>query len=350
MRPQLFRAPLAPIPAFPREGKEQRQRAPLGYPRRVNSFAISSLLPVVLLIAAGYLAGRRRWIGGSAVKDLSNLIFLLLAPALLFRAMSTVHVEQLSLKPVAAYFIASGLLFAGTMALRGFNRTAAVIALANTYSNTVMIGIVLVDLAYGDAGMVVLLTLISLHSLVLLTSATVVLELAVAREQAAAGGVQTRSMGRTVSRALRNAIIHPVPLPIIAGLLFAQTGWTMPEVIDKPIQLLGQAFGPVALVMVGITLALTPIGRHWRGALAQALVKNLLHPLLVAAIGWLLGVRGIPLTVMVVAAALPIGANVFLFSQRYRTAEDLVTASVAVSTVLALGTLTLVMLCVRWLP
>jgi hypothetical protein len=124
----------------------------------------------------------------------------------------------------------------------------------------------------------------------------------------------------------------------------------MPEVIDKPIQLLGQAFGPVALVMVGITLALTPIGRHWRGALVQALVKNLLHPLLVAGIGWLLGVRGIPLTVMVVAAALPIGANVFLFSQRYRTAEDLVTASVAVSTVLALGTLTLVMVWVQWLP
>ncbi|REM02480.1 AEC family transporter, partial [Mycobacterium tuberculosis] len=66
----------------------------------------------------------------------------------------------------------------------------------------------------------------------------------------------------------------------------------MPEALDKPIQLLGQAFGPIALVMVGITLALTPIGRHWRGALVQALVKNLLHPLLVALIGWLLGVRG----------------------------------------------------------
>ncbi|PLC06747.1 transporter [Variovorax sp. RO1] len=315
----------------------------------MNSFVISSLFPVVLLIAAGYLAGRRRWIGGNAVKDLSNLIFLLLAPALLFRAMSTVHVQELSLKPVAAYFIASGLLFAGTLAWRGFNRTGAVLALANTYSNTVMIGIALIGLAYGEAGMVVLLTLISLHSLVLMTSATVVLELAVAREHAVSGA-ERRSMARTVLRALRNAIIHPVPLPIIAGLLFAQTGLVMPEVIDKPIQLLGQAFGPVALVMVGITLALTPIGRHWRGALVQALMKNLVHPLLVALIGWLLGVRGIPLTVMVVAAALPIGANVFLFSQRYRSAEDLVTASVAVSTVLALGTLTLVMVWVQWLP
>jgi predicted permease len=95
--------------------------------------------------------------------------------------------------------------------------------------------------------------------------------------------------------------------------------------------------------MVGITLAFTPIGTHWRGALAQALVKNAAHPLLVAALGWLLGLRGLPLQVMVVAAALPIGANVFLFSQRYKTAEDLVTASVAVSTALALVTLSIVM-------
>jgi len=309
----------------------------------MNSSVLSSLLPVVLLIAAGFVAGRRGWVGGGAVRDLSNLIFLLLVPALLFRAMSTVHLEQLSLKPVAAYFLAAGLIFAATLLWRGFNRTAAVLALANTFSNTVMIGIALIGLAYGPEGMVVLLTLISLHSLVLLTSATLVLELAVAHENASASGAERPPILRTLGRAFYNAIVHPVPLPIIAGLLFAQTGWAMPEVIDKPIALLGQAFGPIALVMVGITLAFTPIGTHWRGALVQALVKNVAHPLLVAGLGWLLGLRGLPLQVMVVAAALPIGANVFLFSQRYKTAEDLVTASMAVSTALALVTLSIVM-------
>ena len=309
----------------------------------MSSSVLASLLPVVLLIAAGFVAGRRGWIGGSAVRDLSNLIFLLLAPALLFRAMSTVRVEQLSLKPVAAYFLAAGLIFAATLLWRGFNRTAAVLALANTFSNTVMIGIALIGLAFGPEGMVVLLTLISLHSLVLLTSATLVLELAVAHENASQSGTPRQPILRTLGRAFHNAIVHPVPLPIIGGLLFAQTGWVMPEVIDKPIALLGQAFGPIALVMVGITLAFTPIGTHWRGALAQALVKNVVHPLLVAGLGWLLGLRGLPLQVMVVAAALPIGANVFLFSQRYKTAEDLVTASVAVSTALALVTLSIAM-------
>jgi len=94
---------------------------------------------------------------------------------------------------------------------------------------------------------------------------------------------------------------------------------------------------------VGITLASTPIGSHWRGALTQSVVKNLLHPVVVAVIAWFLGVRGLPLAVMIVAASLPMGANVFLFSQRYRTSEELVTASVAVSTALGLVTVTVVM-------
>jgi predicted permease len=309
----------------------------------VNASVFSSLLPVVLLIALGFAAGRRGWIGGDAVRGLSNLVFVLLAPALLFRSMSTVHVEQLSLRPVAAYFIATGLIFAATLLWRGFNRTAVVLALANTYSNAVMIGIALIGLAYGPQGLVVLLTLIALHSVVLLTGATVALELAVAREQAAAGGEARRSMLRTAGRALWHAIVHPVPLPIIAGLLFAQSGLRMPEPIDKTIALLGGAFSPMALLMVGVTLALTQMGRHWRGALMQALVKNVAHPLLVAALGLALGLRGLPLTVMVVAAALPVGANVFLFSQRYRTAEELVTASMVVSTGLALVTVTIAM-------
>jgi hypothetical protein len=47
---------------------------------------------------------------------------------------------------------------------------------------------------------------------------------------------------------------------------------------------------------------------------------------------------------MIVAASLPVGANVFLFAQRYEVAQDEVTASVAVSTVLALVTMPVVIL------
>jgi malonate transporter and related proteins len=309
----------------------------------LNHPVLSALGPVVLLIAIGFLAGRWRWIGPAGAKSLSSLVFVVLTPPLLFRTMSTVHVTQLDFRPVACYMIAAALIFFGTLAWRGFNRHAAVLGLANTFSNTVMIGIPLVGLAYGEAGLVVLFTLISVHSLLLLTTATVVLELAVVREEAAKGGNSERHIAHTVLLAMRNAIIHPVPLPVIGGLLFAASGLALPAIVDRPLQLLGVAFGPLALLLVGVTLSGTRIGEHWRGALGLSAVKNLLHPALVAALAWGLGVEGVPLAVMVLVAALPIGANVFLFSQRYQVAEDLVTASVAVSTTLSLLTLSVVL-------
>ena len=315
----------------------------------MNHPVVGALLPVLIFIALGFLSGKRGWISAAGVKDLSNLVFMVLAPALLFRTMGKVHLEQLNFEPVAAYFLAAGLMFVGTLAWRGFNRLGAVLALANTFSNTVMIGIPLVGLAYGEAGLVTMFTLVSLHALVLLTLATIVLELAVAREAAAQGKSTDRHMAATVLRAVRNGIIHPVPLPIIAGLLFAQTGLVVPEVVGKPLQLLGQALGPIALLLVGVTLAFTKVGHQFKAALRIALVKCVVHPLVLASMGWALGLSGMPLAVMIVAASLPVGANVFLFSQRYRVAEEEVTASVAVSTAMGLVTMPVVILAVtRW--
>jgi len=97
---------------------------------------------------------------------------------------------------------------------------------------------------------------------------------------------------------------------------------------------------------VGVTLAFTKVGTHFRAAMRIALVKCLVHPIAMAAAGWALGLQGMPLAVMVVAASLPVGANVFLFSQRYEVAQDEVTASVAVSTALALITMPVVIILV----
>ena len=311
---------------------------------------LSALLPVVLLIFIGFVAGKAGLIRGEAVRDLSNLVFLVLTQALLFRTMSSVHIERLDFKSTALYYAVAAAFFLVLLFAQGLSSRSAVLALAAIFSNTLMIGVPLVSLAYGEAGLVHLFTLISMHALVLLTFATVVLELLVAREAAQAGSGAPRHMLATVAQAVKNAIIHPVPLPILAGLLYAQTGWGLHPVVAHPLKLLGDAFGPVALVLVGVTLAHAAIGAQLRGALVISLLKTVLHPLLMVAAGWLFGLRGMPLAVMVVAASLPVGANVFLFSQRYRKAEDIVTASVAVSTALALVSVSVVMALLPKLP
>ena len=205
---------------------------------------LSSLLPVVLLIFIGFIAGKAKLIRGEAVRDLSNLVFLVLTQALLFRTMSTVHIEQLDFRSVALYYAVAGALFIALLLIQGLNSRSAVLALAAIFSNTLMIGVPLVGLAYGEAGLVQLFTLISMHALVLLTLATVVLELLVAHEDARSGKAAPRHMLVTVGQAVKNAIIHPVPLPIIAGLLYAQTGWGLHPVVERPLQAAGRCLRP----------------------------------------------------------------------------------------------------------
>ena len=309
---------------------------------------VSALLPVVFLIFTGFVAGRAGLVRGESVRDLSNLVFLVLTQALLFRTMAISHVGELDFRPVMQYFLVASVLFFAMLWVYGGNSRASVMALAGIFSNTLMIGVPLVGLAYGQAGQVLLFTLISLHALILLSIATLVLELQVAHEEAAQSG-DAHPIWRTVGSAVRNSIIHPVPLPILVGIAYSFTGWGLHPVIDRPLVLLGNAFSPLALVLVGITLSQTAVGQQWKMALRLSLVKTVLHPALMAAVGWLLGLRGLQLGVMVLAAALPIGANVFLFSQRYRKEEELVTSAVAVSTALALLTISAVLALLPWL-
>src|SRR4051812_46359293 len=104
----------------------------------MNAAVLAPLFPVIAVTAAGFGVGRMGWFGPDRVRKLSNLVFLVLAPALLFRTMAQVHIGHLDFRPVGSYFAAVAIIFFGTLALRGFDRKSAVIAMANTYSNNVM--------------------------------------------------------------------------------------------------------------------------------------------------------------------------------------------------------------------
>ncbi len=303
------------------------------------SSVLSPLVPVVLCIALGFAIARIGWVRASAIADLSNIVFLVLTPALLFRTMGQTRVQELDFTPVALYFATAMLVFAATLLREGWSVAGAARALAHTFGNTVMIGVPFIGLVYGEQGLVALFTLISLHSLVLLTAATLVFELVQARAEQGQPGAVARSRGQTLWRAARNSVLHPVPLPILAGLVFAQTGLPLPGVLDQALALLGRAVGPTALLLVGVSLAYTRIGQNWRAALRIAAVKLLAMPLLLGALAWALGLSGGPIAVMLVTAALPVGANVLLFTQRYGAMQDEVSSAIAISTALALLTL-----------
>jgi predicted permease len=304
-----------------------------------------ALAPVFVLIAAGAFAAQRRWVGADTVAQLSKLVFFVFMPGLLFRTMSKAQVADLDFSPLAAYFSVILGVFAVLWWSGGRTARAATLALACVFSNLVMIGIPLITVAYGPQGLLTLLTLVSVHAMVLLIVATLSLEWGRAQ---ALPGVPAVGMGRQLLQAARGAIVHPVPIPILAGLAFAATGWTLPEPVDRSLQWLGAAAGPLALVMLGASTYLRPIAQVWRGAMGVVGYKLLAQPALVLLACGLWGLEGLPVTVLVVVAALPVGANVFLFSQRYQSCEQEVTAASSVSTVLAAATVSGWMVFMAW--
>lgn len=300
------------------------------------------VLPVFLLIAVGFGACRVGLIGGEAAAGIAPLVFVLLMGPLLFRAMARAEIGDVSFGPTLAYYGASVALFAGVLALqvaaRGRTRSdAAMHALTATFSNTAMVGIPIVSLAFGEPGLRLLMPIIALHALVLMTAATLIIEL---DRAGATGGSVRRSVGRAALR----SIVHPVVMPVLLGLAWHALGLPLSGPLDRTLALLAAAGPTMSLVMMGASLAHVGLGSTWRGAVVSSIVKAFVHPLLVWAVGaGVLGLAGLPLAVAVVAGALPVGGNVYLLSQRYGLDVGRVSAAVALSTLLSAASVALVL-------
>jgi predicted permease len=133
-------------------------------------------------------------------------------------------------------------------------------------------------------------------------------------------------------------VLHPVVLPVVVGLIWNLTNLPLPEPVDDVLQMLGQGVVPVCLVLIGLSLAHYGVrGVGWP-ALWLSAAKLVLLPALVLAAAYGAGLRGLPLQVTVLFAALPIGSNALLFAQRYKALEAETTAAIVASTIAFVAT------------
>jgi malonate transporter and related proteins len=287
------------------------------------------VLPVYGLIAVGWLALRAGAIAEDEVRRFTDFTFVVFVPAQLFRAMARTDFATLPLGVPLAYFCAALLVFGTVVALRWRYVSplrAAVEGLGASFSNTVMIGIPLVSLGWGESGMVMLLSIIAFHSLVLLSIATFVFELASA----------SGALGPALARAVKASLIHPVVLPILLGAGWSATGVPLPPALDATLGFLAAASSPLCLVLLGASLGRDGPLAVLRPAAGMTALKLIAMPLVALGIGHLVfDLSPLALTVIVLTAALPIGANVFLFAQRYQADTTAAAGAVVWSTLFA---------------
>jgi malonate transporter len=319
------------------------------------------LLAVLVTAAIGYLAGRLRWLnigapGSDAARVLSNVAFYVFIPALLFRTTARLDFAAMPWRIVAAYFVPVLAVIVLVYALQRMKGSAAVApavptvrAISVAFGNTVQVGIPMAAALFGEAGLQLHIALISLHALIILTLLTVLVELDLARAAGRTGAGP--SLGRTLATTARNTLIHPVVLPVLAGLFWHLFGLPLPLALDEILVMLGSAVVPLCLVLIGVSLAQYGVKGHLRGASAVTVGKLLVLPAAVLAVAhWGFGLSGLPLAVLVMMAALPVGSNALLFAQRYATLESEATAAIVASTVAFVPTAALWLAVLAWLP
>jgi malonate transporter and related proteins len=305
------------------------------------------LLAIVLTVALGWAAGRMRWLGDASAdpaRVLSNVAFYIFVPALLFRTTARIDFATMPWALIAAFFVPQLVFMLGVYASqRRRAREAGQPALASTraitagFGNTVQVGIPMAAALFGEAGLAMHITVVSLHALTLLTVLTVLVELDLAR--AGNNDEAGSSLAATLKLTLRNTVIHPVVLPVLAGLVYNAAGLRLHAVVDEVLVLLASAVVPLCLVLIGLSLAYYGLPKRPQGAAALAAGKLVVLPLLVLVVARFgFGIGGLPLSVIVMMAALPVGSNALIFAQRYRTLESEATAAIVFSTLLYIAT------------
>jgi predicted permease len=141
--------------------------------------------------------------------------------------------------------------------------------------------------------------------------------------------------------ALGGLLRTPLILGIVAGLVFSATGAQLPAPADALVKLLAQAAGPCALFAIGASLGgrAVVLDRSVGGLL---LAKLVVHPVLVGAAMWALGVDPALAAIGVLAAALPTASNTYILSQRYGVDTRAIGSAIVIGTFAAAGTVSFV--------
>ena len=278
--------------------------------------------PFFALVLCGYLAARRQMLPFEAIPGLNGFVLYFALPCMLFRfGASTPIAQLLDASAFFMYLFCALVMVAFVVAVTlnqriGWN-DAAFGALVGAFPNTGFMGVPLLVALLGTAAAGPAIVTIVID-MVITTSLCIALS--------RLDGAGQNGVGNAAKNALLGMTKNPMPWAILLGTLFSAFQATLPGPVEKTVALLADSASPVALFTIGAVLARSQIGSaggmQLRSQASVVLIKLVLHPLLVAGMGWLgiragLGLSPFSVTVATLVAALPSASNVALLSERF---------------------------------
>jgi predicted permease len=298
---------------------------------------LNVVFPIFAIMAAGYAAGRFRLLGSESSEALNRFVYFIALPALFFVSMARVSLaEVFNLPFLGAYGGGAAVTFVIAVVVAKYafpNRLGALglAGLSAIFANTGYMGIPLLMLAYGEAGMLPAIISTILNGAVIMAFGIVLLELDVHQGE----GSLT-----VLKNALRGVVRSPLVLSAVAGLAVSGFGIPLPQAVGTFCDILGASAGPCALFAIGLFM----VGKSPTAGAVEVswlvFLKLLVQPL----ITWLLAFHLFTMEPVwaagaVIQSALPTGALVFVLAQQYGIYVQRSTAVIMASTVISLVTL-----------
>lgn len=299
---------------------------------------VETILVVFALIAIGYGATALKLIKPSTGDGLSDFVFTIAVPLLLFRTIATATFDHGAPWALwAAYFTAVLVTWSSAhLAIRsGFGRDArsgVVAGVTAAFSNLVLLGVPFISGLFGEPGMAILSQIVSIHLPIMMAASIILYQWALRRDGVSAppAGALTLLTGF-----LRQLAVNPLIIGIVAGGAARLVGLPIPAVADRVIASLAGVAGPVALFAMGVSLYGYGIRGQVRQALAMVSLKLLLMPAVALAMALLLGLPELQAKVVVAMASLPAGVNSWLIANRLGTGQRLASTAMTIGTALA---------------
>ncbi|MFI7633726.1 AEC family transporter [Nonomuraea sp. NPDC049400] len=299
------------------------------------SGVVAAFAALVSVAVLGYLIGMGGLLRASDELVLSRLAFFVATPALMFATVSradlrTLFSPVLLTEVVAVACVQLVYVLVARLAWRRDRREATIGALASSYVNAGNLGVPISIYVLGDGALVAPILLFQL--IVITPISFLILD----------------KGARSARAALLLPLRNPLTVASLLGLAFALSGISLPELAMRPVELLGGAAVPVALLAYGLSLygsQRTPKDPETNGVGKDVFLAVALKAFVQPAIAYLtarlaLGLDGSDLLAATLFAALPTAQNIYVYAVNYDTGRRLARSAVLLTTGLSIPIMT----------
>jgi len=308
--------------------------------------ALAVLAPMFVIFAIGFIGGYSSKFQRGA-KGLNDFVFSIALPCFIYISIATTDLPDSF--PWQVWVVA--LIFPGAFAVAVYYVThwlstthrmlAAPLSLSASYGNVGYFGIPMTIALLGSQAAIPAAIVHLLHNLIFLVGYPILRGNTANSAHAAQGNTIQRLSQEILSR----AILNPVTISTILGVVVVAFNVPVPELVTDSLELLAATAIPLALFSVGIAMhpALASIrsgGLSLSMVLSGIGVKNIIFPLASFALVWVLphGMGADWFNTLILMAAMPMSTSGYILSARYDESGDLAAGVLAGTTLLSIVT------------